>query len=111
MAAEPWLEQYEATFRGMARELIAIEDNFQDTLKPAPSMGADDRAGETRTSSNIRHRVASGSAGTERPRRANIRDNPLLADDRVAVVVLATAGAPAPAAGYATAGAPALAAG
>ena len=40
------LEQYEATFRGMARELIAIEDNFQDTLKPAPSMGADDRAGE-----------------------------------------------------------------
>ena len=30
----------------MARELIAIEDNFQDTLKPAPPMGADDRAGE-----------------------------------------------------------------
>jgi hypothetical protein len=29
----------------MARELIAIEDNFQDTLKPAPPMGADDRAG------------------------------------------------------------------
>ena len=31
----------------MARELIAIEDNFQDTLKPAPPMGADDRAGES----------------------------------------------------------------
>ena len=30
----------------MARELIAIEDNFRDTLKPAPPMGADDRAGE-----------------------------------------------------------------
>ena len=30
----------------MARELIAIEDNFQDTLKPAPPMGADDRAVE-----------------------------------------------------------------
>ena len=28
----------------MARELIAIEDNFQDTLKPAAPMGADDRA-------------------------------------------------------------------
>jgi hypothetical protein len=30
----------------MARELIAIEDKFEDTLKPAPPMGADDRAGE-----------------------------------------------------------------
>ena len=30
----------------MARELIAIEDNFQDTLKPAAPMGAADRAGE-----------------------------------------------------------------
>ena len=30
----------------MARELVAVEDNFEDTLKPAPSLGADDRSGE-----------------------------------------------------------------
>ena len=34
----------------MARELIAIEGNFQDTLKPAPAMGADDRAGAAKGS-------------------------------------------------------------
>jgi hypothetical protein len=31
----------------MARELVAVEDNFdEDTLKPAPPLGADDRSGE-----------------------------------------------------------------
>jgi Protein of unknown function (DUF2934) len=33
-----------------ARELIAIEGNFQDSLKPAPAMGADDRAGAAKGS-------------------------------------------------------------
>lgn len=30
----------------MARELIALEDNFEHTLKPAPPLGAEGRAGE-----------------------------------------------------------------
>jgi hypothetical protein len=30
----------------MARELIAIQDNLADTMKPTPPLGADDRAGE-----------------------------------------------------------------
>jgi hypothetical protein len=30
----------------VARELIALEDNLEDTLKPAPPLGAEGRAGE-----------------------------------------------------------------
>lgn len=30
----------------MAREIVAIEDNLSDTLKPVPPLGAGDRAGE-----------------------------------------------------------------
>ena len=30
----------------MARELVAAEDNFEDSVKPAPPLRADDRSGE-----------------------------------------------------------------